>query len=338
MTDKSKDTSGADDAAKSDPATSPPAKSDPTEAATAPSGHARVEQPQVTKGATPAGRPVTSPFDSPTEQLHTSDPKDIPRTDEDLGLDPDDVPGASSARTEPVSTTKAAAAAPAHSDSAAPHSEATGGKDEYGYATIPPAAAPSASAARLQRRNREARRGTLDFGLFVLRVVVGGTFIYHGLQKLTGWFHGPNIDGTKTMMESGGWDYPSLSTALVIAGELGGGVLLVVGLATPLAAGAILATILNAWMWKQGMVPGFQYNSATPTGVELDSVLTGAALAIILTGPGRWSLDRSRGWATRPAWGSVVVALLAIAAAIATYWFLHGGNPLQGIGPFESKS
>ncbi|MGF0316700.1 DoxX family protein [Nocardia fluminea] len=264
------------------------------------------------QGASAAGRPVTSPFDSPTTQMRKSDPKDIPRTDEDLGLDPgDEIPGASTARTG-----------------------GGGGDEDYGYATIPPASAASAGAVRLQRRNREARRGTLDLGLFVLRLVVGYTFIYHGLQKLTGWFHGPGLDGTKTMMESGGWDYPSLSTALVIAGELGGGILLVIGLATPLAAGAVLATILNAWMWKQGMVPGFQYNAGTPTGVELDSVLAGSALAIILTGPGRWSFDRTRGWATRPAYGSFVVVVLAVAAAILTYWFLHGGNPLKGVGPF----
>ncbi|MBC7301714.1 MAG: DoxX family protein [Nocardia sp.] len=268
---------------------------------------------QPEQGASAAGSPVTSPFDSPTTQMRKPDPKDIPRTDEDLGLDPgDEVPGASTAET-------------GRGDSG----------EDYGYATIPPAAAASAGAVRLQHRNREARRGTLDLGLFVLRLVVGYTFIYHGLQKLTGWFHGPGLDGTKTMMEGGGWDYPSLSTALVIAGELGGGILLVIGLATPLAAGAILATILNAWMWKQGMVPGFQYNAGTPTGVELDSILAGSALAIILTGPGRWSFDRTRGWATRPAYGSFVVVLLAIAAAVLTFWFLHGGNPLKGIGPFS---
>ncbi len=243
--------------------------------------------------------------------MRKPNPKDIPRTDEDLGLDPDDeIPGASTAGTG-----------------------RSGANEDYGYATIPPA--PTAATARLQQRNREVRRGTLDLGLFVLRLVVGYTFIYHGLQKLTGWFHGGGIDGTKTMMESGGWDYPTLSTALLIAGELGGGILLVIGLATPLAAGAVLSTILTAWMWKQGMIPGFQYNSATPTGVELETVLSGAALAIILTGPGRWSFDRTRGWATRPAYGSFVVVLLAVAAAILTFWFLHGGNPLKGVGPFS---
>ena len=47
----------------------------------------------------------------------------------------------------------------------------------------------------------------------ILRLVVGATFLYHGLQKLTGWFHGPGLDGTKAMMEGGGWQHPSLAAA-----------------------------------------------------------------------------------------------------------------------------
>jgi putative oxidoreductase len=121
-----------------------------------------------------------------------------------------------------------------------------------------------------------------------------------------------------------------MSTVLVIAGELGGGVLLVLGLATPLAAGAVLAVILDAWAWKQGMLPGFQYKVAT--GVELETILAGTAAVIILTGPGRLSFDRNRGWAIRPSFGSFVVLILAVAAAVGTWIWLHGGNPLIGVG------
>lgn len=253
------------------------------------------------------GRGVGSPYDSPTEQFPSLKgpglTKDLPRTDDELGLDPgDDVP--------------------------------TMGADAptYAYASIPPAANAPGETSRLRRR--EERRGTLDLGLFLLRLVVGGTFIYHGLQKLTGWFHGPGLDGTRDMMEAGGWDYPTMSTILVTVGELGGGGLLVLGLATPLAAGAALAVILDAWFWKQGMYPGFQYKTG-PGSVELESVLVGLTAVIILTGPGRWSADRSRGWATRPSIGSVGVLVLAVAAAIGTWLWLHGGNPLTGIGPFD---
>ncbi|BDU07813.1 DoxX family protein [Nocardia cyriacigeorgica] len=264
---------------------------------------------------------VGSPYDSPTGEFpavgadRPKMTKQIPRTEEELGLDPDvDAPGSGPA-----------AAKDADAKSADP--DAT-----YAYASIPPAAAPPAGAGtnRVRSRNGDNRRGTLDLGLFLLRLVVGGTFLYHGMQKLAGWFDGPGIDGTRQMMEKGGWDHPSLSAAMLIAGEVGGGILLILGLATPLAAGAVLAVILDAWAWKQGMHPDFQYTQGTGA-VEIETILAGTAAVIILTGPGRWALDRSRGWATRPAWGSFVVLLLAIAAAAGAWWYLHGGNPLVGI-------
>lgn len=203
----------------------------------------------------------------------------------------------------------------------------------YAFASIPPA--PTGSADQNGRlRRRDDRRGTLDIGLLLLRLVVGGTFIYHGLQKLTGWFHGPGLEGTRNMLENGGWDQADIGAAMLIVSELGGGILIVAGLGTPLAAGAVLATILDAWMWKQSMVSGFQYKAGN-SAVELESILAGAAAAIILTGPGRLSLDRNRGWATRPFLGSAAVLVAAIAAAIVTWLWLHGGNPLTGVGPFD---
>ncbi|MFI6168057.1 DoxX family membrane protein [Nocardia sp. NPDC051052] len=252
------------------------------------------------------GRGVSSPFDSPTEQFPKLT-KDVPRTDDELGLDPQ-VPSVGDSPDAPPA---------------------------YAYASIPPAANAPNETGRLRRRNGDSRRGTLDFGLFLLRLIVGGVFIYHGLQKLTGWFNGPGLDGTRDMMASGGWDHQTLAAILVTIGELGGGVLLVLGLATPFAAGAVLAVILDAWAWKQGMIPGFQFKAAVPTGVELESILAGTAAVIILTGPGRWAFDRNRGWATRPFAGSFVILVLAVAAAIGTYWYLHGGNPFTGIGPFD---
>lgn len=329
------------------------------------------------------GHGATSPMDNPTEQFPAMDisARDVPRTDEELGLDPDvptvsnraaaggpakdpgPAPKGAPAPAEPgpglpllqkpnldepgsgAATGPAPDAATHDPDTAvlgsetAPAGETTARGSEtaaYAYASIPPATnTPGERSKAARRRTAENRRGTLDLGLLVLRLVVGGTFLYHGLQKLTGWFHGPGLDGTRDMMAEGGWDHSTLSTILLVVGEVGGGALLILGLATPLAAGAVLAVILNAWAWKQGMLPGFQFNSSVPTGVEIDSILAGAAVAIILTGPGRLSLDRSRGWATRPFLGSFGALVLAVVAAALTFWYLHGGNPLTGIGPFD---
>ncbi len=285
------------------------------------------EQESVTTGRNNVG----SPYDSPTGQLprvglSKGEQGAVPRTDDELGLDPEvpTVAENAGAPTEPVAAPAAAAGA-------------AGAGGAYSYASIPPAAnQPGEPSRGLRRRPALAPpRGTLDFGLFLLRLIVGGTFVYHGLQKLTGWFNGPGLDGTRDMMAGGGWDHATLCAILVTIGEVGGGALLALGLITPLAAGAVLAVILDAWMWKQGMVPGFQYRGSVPSGVELESILAGTAAVIILTGPGRWSLDRNRKWATRPSYGSFVVLLLAVAAAIGAYWYLHGGNPLTDIGPFD---
>ncbi|UFS96393.1 DoxX family protein [Nocardia huaxiensis] len=290
------------------------------------------------------GEPVRSPFDSPTEQFRVADvhpdliveaksgrtadtkpelTKEPPRTDEELGLDPD-VPLYSELKNSIPGAAQQSAALAAESASAA----------TYAFASIP-AAPPGATepTTRLRRRGDD-RRGTLDLGLLLLRLVIGGTFIYHGLQKMTGWFHGPGLDGTKAMMENGGWKQPDITAILLAVGELGGGILVVLGLATPLAAGALLAIILDAWMWKQSMVPGFQYK-AKDNNLELESVLVGIVAVLMLTGPGRLSLDRNRGWATRPFLGSLAAFVAAIAAAILAYIYLHGGNPLTGIGPFD---
>ncbi len=241
---------------------------------------------------------------------------DIPRTDDELGLEPDDVPSAETAKlskTQPTDDQYHASAA----DSAS----------TYAFATIPPApSSPGDSTARLRRGRPDPRRGTQDLGLLALRLVVGLTFLYHGLQKLAGWFHGPGLSGTREMLVHGGWKHVELAASMLSVAEVGGGILIILGLATPLAAGAVLASITDAWLWKQGMVPGFQYKT-----VELESILAGLAATVILTGPGRLSFDRNRGWATRPRFGSVAVLILALIAAAVSWYFLHGGNPFHGI-------
>ncbi|MCM6776567.1 DoxX family protein [Nocardia sp. CDC159] len=247
-----------------------------------------------------SGQTATSPYDNPTGELPIVRPTAggrVPRTDDELGLEPE-VPAVGEPSTEAAPT--------------------------YAFASIPPAPSASGDTARLRRRP-EYHRGTTDLGLLALRLVLGLTFLYHGLQKLTGWFHGPGLDGTRTMLEQGGWKHGELSAAMLTVAEVGGGVLILLGLATPLAAGAVLASITDAWLWKQGMAPDFQYKT-----VELESILVALAGTLILTGPGRLSFDRNRGWAVRPAWGSFLVLVLALLAAAGSWIYLHGGNPFDG--------
>lgn len=168
-------------------------------------------------------------------------------------------------------------------------------------------------------------RGTLDLGLLILRLVVGVTMLVHGLQKLVGWWSGPGIDGFEDILVSAGFDQARLLAYLSAGGEVAVGVLLIIGLVTPWAAAAAVAILINAWAYIQAAEPGLAYFAAD--GVEFETVLAASAAAIVLTGPGRISLDSGRGWATRPRVGSVVVLLIGIAAGVCIWIFLNGTNP-----------
>src|SRR5690242_4903034 len=84
------------------------------------------------------------------------------------------------------------------------------------------------------RRPRPGRRDIMDFGLLVLRLVVGLTLAAHGTQKLFGWFGGYGLAGTGGFMEQLGFHPGKRAAFLAGLTETVGGVLLALGAATPL--------------------------------------------------------------------------------------------------------
>ena len=60
----------------------------------------------------------------------------------------------------------------------------------------------------------------------------------------------------------------------------------------------------------------------------LSIVMLGISRALQFTGPGLVSLDFGRSWARRPLVSSWIFILLAIAGAVALWWFGAGVNPL----------
>ncbi|GEE03607.1 hypothetical protein nbrc107696_40530 [Gordonia spumicola] len=181
------------------------------------------------------------------------------------------------------------------------------------------------------------RRGTLDLGLLILRLAVGGVFTVHGLQKLTGWMNGPGLDGFADFLQnaadpSRGFDPDVTKWLALTAGvsETAGGILLVLGLLTPIAGSAVLGSILVAMTYKATLAGGvwFFASDGGGNGVEFEIVLAAAAAALILTGPGLYSGDRRWGWARRPAWGSFVWLLIGVGAAVAVWVVFNGANPL----------
>lgn len=167
----------------------------------------------------------------------------------------------------------------------------------------------------------KARRGTLDLGLLVLRLAVGGILIVHGLQKLVGLWGGPGLDGFEETLREAGYQQPNILAIVAAAGELAAGAFLVLGLLTPLAAAAIVAIMINAVLFKHELEPGLQFFASEQTGFEFEALLVAAAVSLTLTGPGRIAVDGPRKWATRPFLGSFVALLLGVAAGVCLWIF-----------------
>lgn len=260
--------------------------------------------------------PASSPYDQPTEKLH-------PKTEDELDF------GRSGSGTYP--TEQIPSFRPSQFDEPiAPDSRA--GYSEQPTEVMKSTPAPVYAAAepeplvRTETVEIPARRGTTDLGLLVLRLVVGGIFLVHGLQKLVGIWNGPGLDGFRSLLEESGYEQANLLAIAGAVGETAGGALLILGLATPFAGAAVLSVIINAWCFKQAAEPGLQFFA--PSGIEYETVLGVAAAAIILTGPGKIALDGRRGWATRPRFGSFLALVLGVAGGVCMWIFLNGANPL----------
>ena len=120
-------------------------------------------------------------------------------------------------------------------------------------------------------------------GLLLLRVIVGLTFLLHGLDKLG------DLAAAEQLFASLGIPAPSLMAPFVAVTETAGGALLIAGLATPLV-GVALATDMLVALLTAHLGHGF---FARDGGFELEFLLGGASLVIAIAGAGRISLDAS---------------------------------------------
>lgn len=134
--------------------------------------------------------------------------------------------------------------------------------------------------------------GGSDVALLLLRVMIGVVFIAHGAQKLFGVFGGGGLDAAAQSMAGLGLR-PGLFFA-VLSGltELGGGLLLLLGLLTPLGGLIIIVEMIVAIAVASGQ-KGFIPLSGR--GYEYNLVLIAIAAALLIAGPGRLSLDRQLG-------------------------------------------
>jgi putative oxidoreductase len=152
----------------------------------------------------------------------------------------------------------------------------------------------------------------MDLGRLLLRLTIGGTFFVHGTQKLCGWFGGYGPDGTGQFFESLGLRPGRRNAMAAGSTETGCGILVALGLATPLAAAglsSVMITALRTAIWNEGFTPA--------TG-EHEMLLAVAALALTDTGPGAPSLDSALGLErSGPGWMLAALGAGAAGSAIA---------------------
>jgi putative oxidoreductase len=139
--------------------------------------------------------------------------------------------------------------------------------------------------------NTENHSKTTDLGLLALRLTTGGLIAGHGAQKLFGSFGGHGLKGTTGFMESLGLKPSKQWAALAGASEFGSGLLTALGFGGPIGPISMYGPMLMAWTTAHAGKPIW----VTSGGAELPLVFISNAAALVLIGPGRYSLDKALG-------------------------------------------
>jgi putative oxidoreductase len=127
----------------------------------------------------------------------------------------------------------------------------------------------------------------------IIRVFLGAVMFPHGAQKLLGWFGGRGLSATLDTF-SQHFHVPVVFTLLVIAAESLGAIGLILGFCTRFCAFGILCDMLGA-IWLVHLPFGFFMNwfgKQPGEGFEYHLLVIGISLALMITGGGKWSVDR----------------------------------------------
>ncbi len=131
-----------------------------------------------------------------------------------------------------------------------------------------------------------------DVSFTILRVVLGVVFFAHGAQKMLGWFGGYGFHGTMGFFEHMGM--PAPVAFLIICTEFFGGLGLIVGLLTRIAALGIGGEMIGAILMVH-LQNGFFMNwfgNQKGEGFEYHLLVIAMAAALLVRGAGAFSADR----------------------------------------------
>jgi putative oxidoreductase len=154
----------------------------------------------------------------------------------------------------------------------------------------------------------------MDAGVLLLRVVIGLFFAGHGAQKLFGWFDGHGLEGTGGFFDKLGYRPGKVFAVIAGSSEFFGGLLLALGLFTPLAAAAVIGVMFNAAVSVHAKNGPWITNG----GWEYTAILAACAAAIALIGPGTVSVDNAFGSYVDGVQAGVTAIVLGLAAGVMT--------------------
>jgi putative oxidoreductase len=127
---------------------------------------------------------------------------------------------------------------------------------------------------------------------FIARISLGIVMFPHGAQKTLGWFGGYGYHGTMGFF-TGQMHIPALFAFLAIAAEFAGSIGLITGLLSRIAAFGIAVNMVVAIVTVHA-ANGFFMNwsgNQKGEGFEYHLLTLGLALAVIVAGGGKWSID-----------------------------------------------
>lgn len=199
--------------------------------------------------------------------------------------------------------------------------------EPYAQGTGVSAETPGNAASAEPVTTVDTRRGTIDLGLFLLRIALSAWLII----QATGTFFTLGSHEGIAGLES---DFAAYSQAHLLAiavpsVQLAAGIFLLLGLLAPVAA--MLAWIVTGFLVvheiSQAQAGLNVFNWEETLWVPVMAAVL--ALVVQFTGPGLYALDGARGWARRPLASSWLFMILGIVAVVAAWWLLAGTNPLS---------
>lgn len=173
----------------------------------------------------------------------------------------------------------------------------------------------------------DTRRGTIDLGLFLLRIALSAWLIIQATGTFFTLGSHEGIAGLES--DFAAYNQAHLVAIAVPSVQLAAGIFLLLGLLAPVAA--MLAWIVTGFLVVHELAQAQTGLNVFNWEETLWVPVMAAVLALVVqfTGPGLYALDGARGWARRPLASSWLFMILGIAAVVVAWWLLAGTNPLS---------